>query len=53
MKTTMTDCMLYRFNPAGGSWQEAASSAGTAGNVFDLAGADTTIVNLYRAAFNS
>lgn len=54
-ETTMTDYIAYRFNPAGGSWQATASSAGTAGNVFfDLAGADTTIVNLYRAgALNS
>ncbi len=54
-ETTMKDFRLYRYDAADATWKEAASSTGVAGIVtFDLPGADTTVVNLYRVrALNS
>ncbi|MCU0457590.1 MAG: gliding motility-associated C-terminal domain-containing protein [Bacteroidales bacterium] len=53
--TVMNTFRLYRYNTAASSWEEAATSAGTAGEVFfNLPGADTTTVNLFRvSAVNS
>ncbi len=53
--TVMNTFNLYRYNTVTSSWEVAATSAGTAGEVlFDLPGADTTTVNLLRVgAVNS
>jgi gliding motility-associated-like protein len=53
--TSMDNFRLYRYNSAITAWEEAASSAGVAGELsFDLFPADTTTANLYRTgAINS
>lgn len=49
--TVMNDFSLFRFNIGTGSWDEVASSTGSAGRVsFSPVQADTTVVSLYRAA---
>ncbi|MGE5348445.1 MAG: gliding motility-associated C-terminal domain-containing protein [Actinomycetota bacterium] len=49
--TVMDMFRLYRYSSASFSWEVAATSAGMAGEVFfNLPGADTSSVNLFRAA---
>jgi len=53
--TPMQNFVLQLYNPVNGTWNEAATSAGSTGNVaLVFATADTTVPRLYRvAALNS